>query len=827
MFSAKSIADAPPQLRQAMEQVAGRAESLAKSKTQEAPPPPFRKRSTKSVQQLDWDPKRYKDDGKESRDERNKKRTVRVFGIEQLGLDEYQKLMREIDSMTGSAELDRIVKKRVQEVKERLEDEQLAREADERRQTRSQTETPGTSKETERVPPAVRSPRKCKREEENQRKDIGGKKPKTPDRKETGGKKPKTPEHKTTGGKTPKASERKETAGKTPKTTEHTTTGGKKPKTPATKGPQHVDDNEFELDVATGKFLRKKAPVTEQHDESTSRKGKPADKTSKPSDTGDESKSRGRKQKKTTAVPLLEDDDNDDDDDLMLVDDEDRDKDYEPENDEENDEDYPVVGDDNDGDEDDFQVPKLRSRKVLSARKGKSKTSRDQQDDLEDFETTEKTSGGVEVPDDDTFNLFREIVGEKFASLTMEEFDKFRQDKSINPVEAAGFRVTMKELASRLKEAVRKGQKIEEKYREMIEQTIKIARAMEYPGVNNVKVKDVLESIPDRSCNAWRLHMRGRTQMDMTDFVLDDEEHEADRDLVIQGPMLNEDDVTKAAQHLKSLPTLLKNDAVKLLADLYENQARAHEYAAASCRKLKELHKILPFETFLRVADGAVRPLVIMHIPKTEEIVLKLRTAAEKSSRKTTGASTVIEVMEKRNLPQLKKDWTMTDVDKPKKMIACIVFKYVRDAMFPTDTTPTHQVVKEFNVVQTTVHCHMYGKKYPGGGQVLKQMKKRDTKLLQGIRRRVGESTSGTEKVEEVKVTSTSKGKGGGKSSTTKRLAEEIRGDSTAAGEKVKRKRKKEEDAAEEAELNEDPDMPTKKEIAASKPATKPLRIIH
>ena len=134
MFSAKSIADAPPHLRQAMEQVAGRAESLAKSKTaQEAPPPPFRKCSTKSIQNIDWDPKKY-NDGKESRDERNKKRTIRVFGMEQLGLDEYQKLMREIDSMTGSAELDRIVKKRVQEVKERLENERLAREADERRQ---------------------------------------------------------------------------------------------------------------------------------------------------------------------------------------------------------------------------------------------------------------------------------------------------------------------------------------------------------------------------------------------------------------------------------------------------------------------------------------------------------------------------------------------------------------------------------------------------------------------------------------------------------------------------------------------------------------------
>ena len=288
-----------------MEQVAGRAESLAKNKMTQEVPPPFRKRATRSVQQLDWDPKKYSDGCKESRDERNKKCTIRVFGMEQLGLDEYQQLMREIDSMTGSAELDRIVKKRVQEVKERLKNERLAREADERRQTRSQMETAGTSAETEPVPPApVRSPRKRKQEED--RKEIGGKKPKTSDCKEIGGKKPKTSDHKETGGKTPKASERKETAGKTPKATEHKTTGAKKPKTTATKGPQHVDDEEFELDINTGKFIRKKkTPVTDQHDESTSRKRKPTGKTSKPSNTVDESQSRDKKREENSCCASI------------------------------------------------------------------------------------------------------------------------------------------------------------------------------------------------------------------------------------------------------------------------------------------------------------------------------------------------------------------------------------------------------------------------------------------------------------------------------------------------------------------------------------------
>ena len=107
--------------------------------------------------------------------------------------------MREIDSMTGSDALAVIVNKHINEVKERLESKRRAREADERRQSRSQTEKVGTSAETEPVPPVPeRSPRKCKQEDNH---------------KETGGKKPKAVEHKDTGAKKPKM----------------------------TKGPQHVD----------------------------------------------------------------------------------------------------------------------------------------------------------------------------------------------------------------------------------------------------------------------------------------------------------------------------------------------------------------------------------------------------------------------------------------------------------------------------------------------------------------------------------------------------------------------------------------------------------
>ena len=334
-----------------MEHVASRAETLAKDKNKEAIPPPFRKRVTKTVKNLDWDPKTYSE-GRESRDERNKKRTIKVFGMEQLGLDEYQKLMREIDSMTGSAELDKIVRKRIKEVKERLENERLAREAGEKRTTRSQSEA-GTSKDPV---PLVPETRKRKRPEETVRKETGGKAPK---KTESDVKKAK------------KSEDSGQTAEKRPKTK----TTDKTPQVP-----QHIDDEDYELDLRTGKFVRKekqkvpaKAPTkqvtVQKDDESRSRRKDKAGAVEETIDTGDVSRNR----KKKKSVTFTEEEANDDDDDdLEIVDDEDLDKNYEPGQDDDNDDDgddenYQAVTEDLD----DFDIPPLRPHtksKVVAAK---------------------------------------------------------------------------------------------------------------------------------------------------------------------------------------------------------------------------------------------------------------------------------------------------------------------------------------------------------------------------------------------------------------------------------------------------------------------------
>ena len=212
--------------------------------------------------------------------------------------------------------------------------------------------------------------------------------------------------------------------------------------------------------------------------------------------------------------------------------------------------------------------------------------------------------------------------------MASEEVEQHIMDRCINPVEAAGFRATMKTLALGLKEAVKKGKNIDTTYQDLVKSTIEVARAMGYLGAFSVEDEDILAAIPDIHCNAWRKHLKGEEMMDPRDVVVDDEEEESD-DLLIQGPVLSEESTQAAAKAIHELPDLLRKDTKANLVKLFDNQMKAHQYAAEACKNLKELHKSLPLEVFLRITDSAMWLLVILHIPKTEELCAKMREAAE------------------------------------------------------------------------------------------------------------------------------------------------------------------------------------------------------
>ena len=564
----------------------------------------------------------------------------------------------------------------------------------------------------------------------------------------------------------------------------------------------------------------------------------------------DESKSRKDsvekqvKRSKTAAVPLIEDDD---DDVLEMI----MDKADEIQEPEEEEDDLEMIMDDDD--DDDFQEPPPRSRKTTTSKKPTTKRR------------VEKSTEGKAEAEDETLALFQRIVGPEFEVRASQEFEDDPKDRCGNPEEAAGFRATMKMLARELKDAVRKGKNIEETYTDLIKSTIEVAKAMKYPGATTVELRDVLKSVKDLKCSAWRKYLKGEKKMEPADVELDDEEPE--RDLVIQGPILGKEATNAAAEAIRNLPPMLLTDTKRQLKNLFEHTMQAHQHAAEASKCLKELHEQLPLEVFLRIADTAVRPLVVLHIPQAEQVIEKLKETALKKTqeRKRTGSTEVIDVMISRNLPQRVAKWTEELEYRPIKMIASIVYKYVREAMFEPKKTVTQAIVDEFGLPKTTIHRQLFGKKYPGGGQTLEKLRSQDRKVeatgsgqrkVAVILKRIDtgkeppakktktmtekdpppkrvEATGSGKRKPPTKTANTTteeeppskKGKGPGKKSGKERSAKDIRGAATAESEKRKREVQKRKAREEEEEFDEDPDKPTKAEIRASKPASKGLFI--
>ena len=478
-----------------MEDVAGRVEELSKSRiTTAAPPAPFRKRKTQSITKYaDWDARQYATDGKTSRDKRAQQRHIRVFGMQKLGMNEYRKLMQEIDQMTDpDVDVMAMVNKRIKEIRERLDAEEKEKEEGQRRQIRSRTEKAGTSTTTV--------------EGVTTRKTTGAKKPKQKDGDTVDESRNRVDTRKTTGAKKPKQKDGDTVDESRNRVDTRKTTGAKKPK-------QKDSDT---VDESRG---RKKEGIKE-----------------KPTSL------KTTQQSKRKVVTMAEDADEDEQD-LVIIEgkkadvedfDDDDDNDYVPELDE----------------DDDFDIPSPRAQRTTQT---VDKQADEELEDLADFvdrtfqkttrkPTTKKSAAkkrrvGESADDTEaTIPLFQQIVGKNYEVMASEEVEE-QMDRSINPTEAAGFRATMKSLAVGLKEAVKKGKDVEATYKDLIKSTIEVARAMRYPGAFTVEAKEIFNAIPDLKCNAWRKYIKGDEMMDLKDVVLDEDEEEQN-DLLIQGPVL-------------------------------------------------------------------------------------------------------------------------------------------------------------------------------------------------------------------------------------------------------------------------------------------------
>ena len=548
--------------------------------------------------------------------------------------------------------------------------------------------------------------------------------------------------------------------------------------TRSTNQNKHIDDENYELDLATGKFVKKK-----------------------------------RKQ-------AVRDYDKDDIE-MEEIDDEDKDVDYDP--DKEVDQ-----GDDNDDEQlaeveedDDFEIPPLRSKKSKPSDKSTSKKKKQKQSD-------------------EALTDLADFVADTFKKPTRQIKHKgSKQDACINPAEAARFRKAMRDEVLELEKAVRKGTNIAETYQTMITHIIQACKDMNYDIPVDIEVEDIFPTIEDPTCKAWQLKLQGVQTAGEGELNVSKTDNSG---VCVAKKKFGIKDVMEYVEEVTSDWTEIKRkNFIATMKKVMGNMTVAHRMVAEASQEMISLLDEIDLPLWIKLADITMRPLVHIEVPEVTIMCEEGKQISKENEQHWDQTTKISTIMEAKSLPFLPTSWGYDKEGRAKKVIAGIIYKYVKDRMYEGKVeTPATEVSEKFALNATTMNRHILGKKYVGGKasssgtrRPIAQKVIATERLVDKSKQKAGARADKGEK-EQGKSSKKSKGKGSGKSSRVTRSAQEIRDESTSDQQKQKAKKRKAEEAELEEEANADPDMPSPKEraaalatLAAKGPSKGGVKIVH
>ena len=398
-----------------------------------------------------------------------------------------------------------------------------------------------------------------------------------------------------------------------------------------------------------------------------------------------------------------------------------------------------------------------------------------------------------------------------------------------------------------LEEAVKKGTNIEETYKTMIGHIVEACKDMKYDIPTDIEAKDIIPAIEDLSCKAWRLKMQGIETAGEGELNVSKTDNSG---VCVAKKKFSIKDIMEYTEEVSNdWPELKRKSFIMSMKKIMGNMTVAHRMVADASQEMINLLDEIELPLWMKIADLTMRPLVHLEVPEVAVLCEEAKQLSKANEQVWDQTTKITTIMESKSLPVLHASWGYDKEGKAKKLIAGIVYKYVKDRMYGGQMeTPATEVSKKFVINATTMNRHILGKKYIGGKS-----------SGSGTRRPAAQKVKTTRPVEKSKPTAPvepddeeeqpdneevqpddeeeeprKKSKGSGKSSRKTRSAHEIRQESTSDAQKQKARKRKAEEAELDEELNADPEMPTPKEraaalkaLAAKGPSKGGVKLIH
>ena len=289
----------------------------------------------------------------------------------------------------------------------------------------------------------------------------------------------------------------------------------------------------------------------------------------------------------------------------------------------------------------------------------------------------------------------------------------------INMTRAEDYQAYLRQIVLEFERLIKSGAtNISEEYAKVIQSMFWAVKANKQTILNGADPAEVLASVPDARCKAWRLKLNGKTAVDPTTLVEDTE----------IGPQMASDVMNLKPQEIfelveEELVGKTKeqvNTIKKCIGNICREQALAHRHAAEAADNMANLTELVSLPILIKVMSATMRPTVAIKIPEVDEMMARAQQkvdAIRQAKQKVGELKPIDEVVFAQNVPRYNPEWEHSQNGRATSYLATLVCRYMHELQ-----QKDKKVVLSAKALETIYHTAsssigklISGKQYLGG----------------------------------------------------------------------------------------------------------------
>ena len=300
-----------------------------------------------------------------------------------------------------------------------------------------------------------------------------------------------------------------------------------------------------------------------------------------------------------------------------------------------------------------------------------------------------------------------------------EEDDPEESPHCINMTRADDYQAYLRQIVLEFERLIKSGAtNISEEYAKVIQSMFWAVKANKQTILNGADPAEVLASVPDARCKAWKLKLNGKTAIDPTTLV----------DSTEIGPQMASDVVNLKPQEIFEIveEELVRKskeqvDVIKrCIGNICREQALAHRHAAEVADNLASLTDLVSLPIIIKVMSATMRPTVAVKIPEVDDMIARAEQKVEairQVKQKVGELKAIDEVVFAQNVLKYNPEWEHSPNGRATAYLATLVCRYMHELQQKDKKVVLSAKALEtiYHTVSSSIGKLISGKQYLGG----------------------------------------------------------------------------------------------------------------